>query len=180
MLIALFQGVLRRVRQVWLQFRGLRCHGRCWLQSVEIPRNHADIELQAGVALDCGVILLSTGTATSSPRIHIGSGTYINRHTMIDASERIEIGAHCMIGPFCYITDHDHGTKLGLPIAEQPLFGSAVIIEDGCWIGAHVTILKGVRIGAGAIVGAGAVVNRDVARNSIVVGVPAREIGLRS
>lgn len=180
MLISLFQGVLRRVRQAWLQVRGVRCHGRCWLQSIEIPRNHADIELHEGVALDRGVILLSTGTATSSPRILIGGGTYMNRHTMIDASERIQIGAHCMIGPFCYITDHDHGTKLGQPIAQQPLVGSAVVIEEGCWIGAHVTILKGVRIGAGAIVGAGAVVTRAVASNSIVAGVPARQIGVRS
>lgn len=180
MLISLFQGALRRVRQVWLQCRGVRCHGRCWLQSIEIPRNHADIELQAGVALDRGVILLSTGTYTSSPRISIGSGTYVNRHTMIDASERIQIGAHCMIGPFCYITDHDHGTKLGQPVAEQPLVGAPVVIEDGCWIGANVTILKGVCIGAGAIVGAGAVVTRDVASNAIVAGVPARQIGVRS
>jgi acetyltransferase-like isoleucine patch superfamily enzyme len=180
MLISLFQAALRRGRQAWLQFRGVRCHGRCWLQSIEIPRNHADIELHEGVAVDRGVILLSTGTAASSHRISIGSGTYINRNTMIDASERIQVGAHCMIGPFCYITDHDHGTKLGLPISEQPLMGAAVVIEDDCWIGAHVTILKGVRIGVGAIVGAGAVVTRDVASNSIVAGIPARQIGVRS
>jgi acetyltransferase-like isoleucine patch superfamily enzyme len=42
------------------------------------------------------------------------------------------------------------------------------------WIGARVVILRGVRIGAGAIVAAGAVVTRDVAPNTIVGGVPAK------
>ena len=179
MLIQLFHGTLRSCRRVWLRFRGVRITGRCWLQSIEIPRNHSDIQLHDGVALDRGVTLLSTGTPTAAPRITIGRGTYINRHTMLDASELISIGANCMIGPFCYITDHDHGTALGKSIQEQPLIGEPVVIEDDCWIGAHVTILKGVRIGAGAIVGAGAVVTRDVVSNTIVAGVPARQIGMR-
>ena len=47
--------------------------------------------------------------------LHIGglalARSYLNRFTTIDASERIEIGADCMIGPYCYITDHDHTFK---------------------------------------------------------------------
>ena len=179
MLIRLCQGAVRRFRRVWLRWRGVRITGSCWLQSIEIPRNHADIELHDGVAVDQGVILLSTGTATTEPRISIGRGTYINRHTMLDASERIQIGANCMIGPFCYITDHDHGTQLGLPINQQPLNSGPVYVGDDSWIGAHVTILKGVTIGAGAIVGAGSVVTKDVDANAIVAGVPAKTIGQR-
>ncbi len=179
MLIQLFHGTLRSCRRVWLRFRGVRITGRCWLQSIEIPRNHSDIQLHDGVALDRGVTLLSTGTPTAAPRITIGRGTYINRHTMLDASDRIKIGADCMIGPFCYITDHDHGMRLGIPIKNQPLVGAPVVIEDDVWIGAHVTVLKGVRIGSGAVVGAGAVVTRDVPTGAIVAGVPATVIGYR-
>ncbi len=179
MLLQLFHGTLRSCRRVWLRFRGVRITGRCWLQSIEIPRNHSDIQLQDGVALDRGVTLLSTGTPTADPRISIGRGTYINRHTMLDASDRIQIGANCMIGPFCYITDHDHGMALGIPVNQQPLVAAAVILEDDVWIGAHVTVLKGIRIGKGAVVGAGAVVTRDVAAHAIVAGVPARVIGER-
>ena len=79
---------------------------------------------------------------------------------MIDASLQIRFGGGCMIGPFCYITDHDHGTILGVPVADQPLVGSPVRIGDRAWIGAHVTVLKGVSIDAAAVVGAGAVVTR--------------------
>ena len=44
------------------------------------------------------------------------------------------------------------------------------------WIGSRVQILKGVRIGDGAIIGAGAVVVADVAPYTIVAGVPAHFI----
>jgi acetyltransferase-like isoleucine patch superfamily enzyme len=53
------------------------------------------------------------------------------------------------------------------------------VIEDDVWIGAHVTVLKGVRVGSGAVLGAGAVVTRDVPAGAIVAGVPAKVIGYR-
>ena len=51
-----------------------------------------------------------------------------------------------------------------------------MVIEDGCWIGANVTILKGVTIGRGSVVAAGAVVTRSCPPYSIIGGVPARVI----
>ncbi|MCR4913326.1 MAG: acyltransferase [Lactobacillus sp.] len=51
-----------------------------------------------------------------------------------------------------------------------------VKIDDGCWIGANVTILPGVHIGKGCVIGAGAVVNKDCEPNGVYVGVPAKRI----
>ncbi len=51
-----------------------------------------------------------------------------------------------------------------------------VKIGNKVWIGANVTILPGVTIGDGAIIAAGAVVNKDIAPNTIVVGIPAKFI----
>lgn len=51
-----------------------------------------------------------------------------------------------------------------------------ITIEDGCWIGASVTILPGVRIGKGCVIAAGAVVTHDVEDNTLVGGVPAKVI----
>jgi acetyltransferase-like isoleucine patch superfamily enzyme len=98
---------------------------------------------------------------------------------MFDASERIEVGKNCLIGPYCYITDHDHGIEPGAPIAAQCLIGQPVRIGSNVWIGAGVTILKGVSIGNGAVVGAGAVVTRNIQAGQKVAGVPARVIGSR-
>ena len=179
LLLWIVEGIIRRLRAWMYRFRGAKISRPCWLQQIDIPRNHFDISLGDKVALDRGVILLSTGERQSQPRILIGASTYINRYTMIDASESISIGANCMIGPFCYITDHDHGMQPGVPVNEQPLIGSPVAIEDDVWMGAHVTVLKGVTIHRGAVIGAGAVVTKNVPADAIVAGVPARVIGQR-
>jgi acetyltransferase-like isoleucine patch superfamily enzyme len=52
-----------------------------------------------------------------------------------------------------------------------------VIIEDNVWVGFGAAILKGIRIGRGAIVGAGSVVTRDVPACTFVAGNPARVVG---
>lgn len=173
---SIFAGAGRRLRSFKFRHLGVSMTGRCWIQEIEIPRNHADIHLGEGVALDRGVTLLCTGPPTTSSKISIGRGTYINRFTILDASQKIEIGAQCMVGPFCYITDHDHGVAMDLPIAQQPLTSATVTIGDDTWIGAHVTILKGVTVGSGAIIGAGSVVTKNIRPNSINAGVPTRQI----
>jgi acetyltransferase-like isoleucine patch superfamily enzyme len=47
-------------------------------------------------------------------------------------------------------------------------------IERTAAIGSGAVIIGEIRVGAGALIGAGAVVTRDVARNAVVTGVPAR------
>ena len=115
-----------------------------------------------------------------SNKLVIRYGTYINRYTMIDAHERIEIGRNCMIGPHCYITDANHGVATALPVKNQPMEAKPVIIEDEVWLGAGVIVLSGVRVGSGAVVGAGAVVTSDIPANVIAVGVPARVVNRRA
>lgn len=177
-LLRLPAACVMRARILWYRLLGMQIAGRCWIRRIDVPRNPFDIRITAA-ALDDHVVLLTTGARRSQPRIVIGAGTYINRFTMIDASERVEIGNRCMIGPFCYITDHDHGTAAGVAVADQQLVSQPVSIGDDAWIGAGVRILKGVQIGAGAIVGAGAVVTRDVPPCGKAYGVPARVVGVR-
>lgn len=50
------------------------------------------------------------------------------------------------------------------------------VIKKGSSIGANATILPGLTIGEDSIIGAGAVVTKNVKKNSIVAGNPAREI----
>ena len=58
------------------------------------------------------------------------------------------------------------------------LKGECVIGKD-VWIGAGAVILRGVKVGNGAVVGANAVVTKDVDSFSIVGGVPAKLIKYR-
>lgn len=157
-----------------MRLAGAKVGPNCRVEKIQWPRNPWEIDLAEGVALDRDVVLLSTGPRTVEPKIKIGPRTYINRWTMIDASFSVVIGADVMIGPGCYITDHDHGTRLGVPVSQLPLLEAATSIGDNVWIGANATILKGVQIGRDAVVAAGSVVTRDVDPGARVAGVPAR------
>ena len=54
------------------------------------------------------------------------------------------------------------------------------VVKKGATLGANCTIVCGITIGQYAFIGAGAVVNADVADFSLMVGVPARQIGWMS
>ncbi|UXP32424.1 acyltransferase [Reichenbachiella agarivorans] len=102
----------------------------------------------------------------------IGSNSRING-SHITAQNRIEIGDNCRISPYTLIMDssfhdiHDHFTDVE---------GETIIIEDDVWVASKATILKGVRIGKGAVIATGAVVTKDVAPYTLVGGVPAKLI----
>lgn len=175
----IYHGAMSRVRNLFYRALGVRIQGYVWMREIEIPRNWLDITLEKEVALDRGVTLLCTGPVKGN-KLVIRSGTYVNRFTIFDAHGRIEIGRDCMIGPHCYITDANHGTSALEPVKFQKMKTAPVVIEDEVWIGAHVSVLAGVRIGKGAVVGAGSVVTRDIPSHAVAIGVPADILRERS
>ena len=166
-------GLFSRCRNLFFRFLGVNIQIYANLKKISIPRQWEDIQIGRDATLDDGVVLLCSGYPKKG-KISIGERCYINRHTMIDAHEKIEIGPDCMIGPFCYITDGDHARNEESRLADQGMVAAPVVLEDNVWVGAHATILRGVRIGRHAVIGAGAVVTKDVAAFSTVVGVPAK------
>ena len=124
---------------------------------VRIRATHVPVEL---VALPGAVLTL-------------GDGVFINSGTSICAAKSVIIGNNVAIGNYSLIMDtyfHTPGDHT-IPPEPQPVW-----IEDDAWIGARVTILKGVHIGRGATVAAGAVVTRNVAAGVVVGGVPAKPL----
>ncbi|WP_144054392.1 acyltransferase [Pleurocapsa sp. PCC 7319] len=174
--ISLIEGLKSRWRNIYYRFLGVKLNGYVWLRQVEIPRNYSDIEIEANCALDRGVTLLCSGEALTHPKILIGANTYLNRHTFIDAILSVTLGHDCAVGPNCYITDHDHGLDIQLPPLQQPMIANKTKIGDRVWLGANVTVLKGVHIGDDAVIGAGSVVTKDIPAGAIAVGVPAQVI----
>lgn len=112
--------------------------------------------------------------------IHIGARTTVGYHVFIFASSSIQIGADCLIAPFAYLVDSDHGIARDLRINQQPNVSRPIVIGDDVWIGTGVRVLAGVTVGEGAVLAAGAVVKDDVPPYAIVGGIPARVIGERS
>ncbi len=103
-------------------------------------------------------------------------GAYINRNCNIVSLGKISISEGVTIGPNVCIYDHDHNMKYQNDKTISPFIIDDIIIEKNVWIGSNVVVCKGVRIEEGSIVAAGAVVTHDVKKNSVVGGVPAKEI----
>jgi len=129
--------------------------------------------------------------------VNVSDGVSVNGHTWFYGRGKVEIGENSWIGPRCrFYSDQSVTISIGknCDVAPEVAFvtGSheigvesrragvgyckSIVIEDGCWIGARVTILGGVTIGSGSVVGAGALVNKSVPSNTIVAGVPAKII----
>ena len=61
----------------------------------------------------------------------------------------------------------------------QPPVIGAIQIEENVWIGANCTVLKGVTIGRGSVIGAGSLINKNIPKNEIWGGSPAKFIKKR-
>lgn len=120
-----------------------------------------NVTLWTGVRLEVG----------RGGRLFIGKGTYLNRNVTVVCDESVHIGRDCAISWDVVIMDTDQHERPGLAQGT-----SAVVIEDGAWVGCRAIILKGVTIGRGAVIGAGAIVTRDVPAYSVAVGQPARVV----
>ncbi|KFE33437.1 DapH/DapD/GlmU-related protein [Thioclava atlantica] len=99
------------------------------------------------------------------------TGAAIFCATGIEIGNDVQIGANANI----YDTDFhalDHvDRRMGRNIPTAP-----VRIGDDVWIGANVTVLKGVTIGSRAVIAAGSVVTSDIAADTLAGGVPCKAI----
>jgi len=103
----------------------------------------------------------------------VGRNSRING-AHISVSQQVQIGNNVRIAPYCIIIDNDYH-KIDDHFSDEGT-RQPIIIEDDVWITMNCMIMKGVRIGKGAVIAAGAVVTRDVAPYTVVGGVPARLI----
>jgi acetyltransferase-like isoleucine patch superfamily enzyme len=121
-------------------------------------------------------------------KIVIGDYCYIGIGTKIWSGESVKIGDHVFISHNVNVIDtnshslssferseaYKQKTELGFSNVHEIVLTSPIIIEDYAWINFNAIILKGVKIGKGAIVGAGAIVTKDVPDYAIVIGNPAK------
>lgn len=162
--------------------------------AVERDRVHRDriasLNCRCGYALDPTCVVATDAHVVASSLVvgehsTIASGCVvrgdvrIGAHSSLNAGAvtigRVTIGNGVRIAGYAVLVGEDHVfEQLDVPIALQGLTSDGVVIDDDVWIGANVTVVDGVRIGAHSVVAAGAVVTRDVPDWSVVAGVPAR------
>ena len=145
--------------------RGVRL-GRCRIHC------SGPVTLGERVFIHDGVILNASGG-----EIVIGERVEINPYCVLYGMGGLRIGRDTGIAAHTVMVTANHGiADLDVPMMRQPSRKRGVSVAENVWIGAGCVILDGVSVGAGAVVAAGAVVSRDVGREDVVGGVPARVI----
>ena len=116
------------------------------------------------------------------PGVNFGKDTFISISSTVDSSSKLgryiyiakrviisnsSIGNYSSIGPDVKIGLGEHNyraisTSMRISINESDLLEGECVIGKDVWIGAGAVILRGVKVGDGAVVGANAVVTKDV------------------
>lgn len=167
---------------------GLRLRGASWSEGLSV-RGPLGLSVLGSLRIGANVTIVSSSKFNRAGINHptqlavgpgatlsIGSNTGISG-AAIFCAERIDIGNHVLIGANCNLYDTDfHPLNFADRRANKPPKTSPIIIGDDVWLGANVTVLKGVTIGARSVIAAGSVVVSDVPEDTLAGGVPAHAI----
>ncbi|WP_335965912.1 acyltransferase [Galbibacter sp. PAP.153] len=109
--------------------------------------------------------------------ITIGDNCLIGPNSIINGANKIFIGDDFLSGPQLIIYTSEHGLTNGsIPFRSQKSKSKEIKIGNNVYIGARVTILKGVIIGNNVIIATGSVVNKNIPSNQVWGGVPAKKL----
>jgi len=105
------------------------------------------------------------------PKVTIGDSVKVQNN--ISIYEGVEIEDDVFLGPSMVFTNVINPRAF---IVRKQEF-KKTLLKKGSTIGANATVVCGVTIGEYALIGSGAVINKDVKPFSLMVGVPAKQIG---
>ena len=105
--------------------------------------------------------------------ITLGKNVFINAGCKFQDQGGIYIDDGALIGHNVVLATLNHDFA---PEKRQQLHPGAIHIGKNVWIGANAVVCAGVSVGDNAVIAAGAVVVKDVEKNTVVGGVPAKPI----
>jgi len=120
----------------------------------------------AKIGADCNLCdhTFVEGGAVLGDRVTVKNGVSI--------WDGVVIEDNVFLGPNAVLTNDK------TPRSKAPFHLAKTLLRRGATIGANATIICGVTVGEYAMIGAGAVVTRDVPGYTLMLGVPARPVGL--
>jgi len=125
-------------------------------------------------------VVIKAGVIFEYPEnLSIGNNVSIQQSCFISAYAPVVIGDHVSLGHGVSIVTTTHPYDLAGIIRDNQLTSRAVYIKNNVWVGMKSSILLGVTIEEGVVVGAHALVNKNVSKNCVVGGVPARTLKSR-
>lgn len=112
---------------------------------------------------------------TNFSNLVIGDNCHIGKNCFFDLRGKVIIKNNVVISMQTTFITHQDISRSDLNTV-FPASYKDILIHDNCYIGADVTILKGVTINESAVIGAKSLVTKDVMKNTINFGVPAKKI----
>jgi acetyltransferase-like isoleucine patch superfamily enzyme len=107
----------------------------------------------------------------------VGDDCFLGDECLLDLAEAIDLEPQVTLAERVLILTHMNVGYADHPLQRHfPAMAAPVVVERGSFLGANVTVLPGVRVGAGSFVAAGSVVTQDVPAGMLVAGVPARPV----
>jgi bifunctional UDP-N-acetylglucosamine pyrophosphorylase/glucosamine-1-phosphate N-acetyltransferase len=120
------------------------------------------------------------------PFSHLRPGSYVERGAKLGNYVELKnarVGRGTQIHHFSYTGDAEVGQRVNIGAGtitcnydSESGLKSRTVIGDDASTGSDTLLVAPVTLGVGAMTGSGAVVTRDVPPETLVVGVPAREI----
>lgn len=127
-----------------------------------------------GRPVDDSVLLLPPFYTAGGEEIRVGRNVFINQNCTFYDLAGIDIADEVMVGPNVSLITAGHPVE---PLQRRSVtVGKPIRLEKNVWIAIGATVLGGVTVGENSVVAAGSVVTRDVPRNVLVGGNPARII----
>jgi UDP-2-acetamido-3-amino-2,3-dideoxy-glucuronate N-acetyltransferase len=122
-------------------------------------------------------------TARIGENCNLGQNTYVGNNAIVGNACRIgnsvSIFSHVELGDFVFCAPFMVFTHIGFPRAavnRHSVF-EKTLIGTGATLGANSTVVPGITVGDGAFLGAGAVLTKSCRPWSMLLGVPARQVG---
>ena len=131
-----------------------------------------------GIVLEDGVFLgRNTILSCKNGNITLGQEANVGFNVEIFSAADVRVGARTLIAAYTYLVGGDHlFDRVDVPVLQQGRTARGIEVGDNVWLGAHVVVTDGSRIGRDAVIGAGAVVIGEVPEFHIAAGVPARTV----
>ena len=131
-----------------------------------------------GITIGNGVLIgRNTILSCKNGDIEIGDRANIGFNCEIFSGGHVRLGRNTLVAAYTYLVGGDHlHDRVDVPVLDQGRVARGIEVDDNAWLGAHVVIADGARVGRDAIVGAGAVVFGAIPPFRIAAGVPAKVI----
>ena len=115
-------------------------------------------------------------SATVSQMAHIGHGVFIAAGAVIDPL--VTIGNHSIINELTVVS---HGTLIGCGchLAPQSAVAGNCIVDNAVWLGLGAKVIEKRHIAPRTFIGAGSIILHDTNPNTLVYGIPAKEVKMR-